>query len=240
MKTSKQGRAFIADHEGTVDHVYVDPVGVKTGWKGHTGPEVDALPVGTKITKTQGEKWFSEDLAEAEATVKRHVKVELTQHQFDALVSFALNVGPGRKGAKDGFAVLKNGRPSTMLTKLNARDFDGAAAEFPKWASAKGKKLPGLVRRRAEEQAMFLSGLKSQESELESNIEADCERKAKPIHKQPGAQATAAVTTAALLNEQASKFESIAFLHDYALYIFIALTVLALLYTLKTRDSAED
>jgi hypothetical protein len=163
--------------------------------------------------------------------------VKLSQPMYDALVSLALNLGPGRKGHKDGFLILKSGRPSTILTKINKEDFDGAAAEFPKWASAKGKKLPGLVRRRAEEQAMFLSGI--QENFNESNVEADCERKPKSMLRQPGTQATAAITTAAVLNEQASKFESVAFLSDYALFIFIGLTVLAMIYTLKTRKEDD-
>jgi lysozyme len=238
MKTSKQGRAFIVGHEATVDHVYLDPVGVKTAWKGHTGPDINALAVGTKITKAQGERWFNEDLAEAEAIVHRGVKVELTQFMFDALVAFVFNVGPGKKGVKDGFLVLKNGRPSTMLTKINASDFDGAAAEFPKWASAKGKKLPGLVRRRAEEQAMFLSGI--EEEPYEANVEADCERKAKPLHRQPGAQATAAVTTAALLNEQADKISLLAPYSDALTWIFVGLVILGLIYSLKKRDENHD
>jgi lysozyme len=238
MKTSKQGKVFIAGHEGTVDRVYLDPVGVKTGWKGHTGPDIDVLPVGTKIAKAQGEKWFNEDVAEAEQIVNTHVKVELTQLQFDALCSFVLNVGPGRKGHKDGFVTLKNGRPSTMLTKINLRDFDGAAAEFPKWASAKGRKLPGLVRRRAEEQAMFLAGIKHQEEALESNIEAECE-KPKALHKEPAVQGTAAIGTAAILSEQAEKISMFAGYSDYITYLFVGLTVLGIIYALKGRNNKE-
>jgi lysozyme len=70
-------------------------------------------------------------------------KVPLKQHQFDALVSFAYNVGVG------------NLRSSTLLRKLNAGDYDGAALEFHRWNRSKGKVLPGLVRRRAAEALLF-------------------------------------------------------------------------------------
>src|SRR5690606_6833672 len=75
--------------------------------------------------------------------VDRLVKVPLKQHQFDALVSFAYNAGIG------------NLRSSTLLRKLNARDFAGAALEFHRWNRSNGKVLPGLVRRRAAEALLF-------------------------------------------------------------------------------------
>jgi lysozyme len=72
------------------------------------------------------------------------VHVPLTQNQFDALVSFVFNLGVG------------NFRTSTLLKKLNAGDNDGAAQEFGRWIHAGGKALPGLVRRREAERALFL------------------------------------------------------------------------------------
>ncbi len=76
--------------------------------------------------------------------VNRLVTVPLTQNQFDALISFVFNLGIG------------NFRTSTLLKKLNAGDYTGAAKEFPPWVRADGKQLPGLIKRRDAEKALFL------------------------------------------------------------------------------------
>lgn len=92
----------------------------------------------------------------AENLVQEHVKVALTQCQFDALVSIVFNVGPGAKGEKDGIIFLASGQSSTLLRKLNAGDYAGAADEFPKWClGASGTLLGGLVTRRTRERALF-------------------------------------------------------------------------------------
>jgi len=78
-----------------------------------------------------------------ERDVRKAVKVPLTDYQFDALVSFTYNCGSG--------ALNK----STLLKKLNAGDFAGAAREFKKWNKAGGKELKGLTRRRNSEAVMF-------------------------------------------------------------------------------------
>ncbi len=72
------------------------------------------------------------------------MKIPINQHQYDALVSLVFNIGRGNFAA------------STMLKKLNLSDYDGAAAEFPKWNKQAGKVLNGLTKRRAKEQALFL------------------------------------------------------------------------------------
>ena len=88
-----------------------------------------------------------------EAGVNDLVKVELSQNEFDALVALSFNVGLGvHDGIKGDFA------DSTLLDKLNAGDRAGAAAEFDKWCFSGGKKLPGLIRRRAAERVMFSTG----------------------------------------------------------------------------------
>lgn len=223
IKTSPNGRAFVTRHEGEILKVYKDPVGIKTAGVGHTGPEVDALPLGSKITKKQSQGWLQEDLHEAEEGVASLVKVELAQEMFDALVSLVFNIG------RFNFA------KSTLLKKLNQGDYNGAAAEFPKWSNAKGKKLPGLVRRRMEEQALFLRGI-DQEEEHESNVEADCEEKTQSPFRSPAVQTTGAVTTAALLNEQADKISALAPYSEYLTIAFIALTILALIYAFKAKQ----
>jgi lysozyme len=88
---------------------------------------------------------FTADMQIFCAAVSSLVKVPLNQNQFDALVSFTYNCGSG---------ALKG---STLLRKLNNGDYDGAAAEFPRWTKGGGVVLPGLVRRRAAEMHLFLS-----------------------------------------------------------------------------------
>jgi GH24 family phage-related lysozyme (muramidase) len=70
--------------------------------------------------------------------------VPLTQNRFDALISFTYNLG--------GSALAS----STLLKKLNAKDYKGAAAEFPKWNKAGGKVVSGLTKRRDAEMELFL------------------------------------------------------------------------------------
>lgn len=77
--------------------------------------------------------------------VRKYVtNTQVTQHEFDALVDFTFNVGCGAF------------RGSTLLRKVNAGDMTGAANEFPKWIYAGGKPLRGLVKRRADERALFM------------------------------------------------------------------------------------
>jgi lysozyme len=85
------------------------------------------------------------DLNRFEAGVLRLIKVELTQGQFDALVSFSFNVGLGN---------LQN---STLRMKINRGDYEGAAEQFLVWTKAGGKVLKGLVIRRTHEKEMFES-----------------------------------------------------------------------------------
>jgi lysozyme len=122
---------------------YVDPVGVLTiGW-GHTNATGRTFDADTAWTQAECNAALREDMAKFEAAVRANVKVELEQCQFDALVSFSYNCGVGS---------LKS---STLLRKLNKRDFAGAAREFAKWNRAGGRVLPGLTRRRAAEATLF-------------------------------------------------------------------------------------
>jgi GH24 family phage-related lysozyme (muramidase) len=110
------------------------------GW-GTTGPDVKK---GTIWTKQQCDDRFAAHLEQFAAKVDRLLAGALTtQNQFDAMVSFAYNLGAGNLAS------------STLLKKHKARDYEGAAAEFGKWTKAAGKVLPGLVRRRAAEAALY-------------------------------------------------------------------------------------
>jgi len=139
MKISEAGLALIRDSEGFRAEAYRDAVGVWTIGYGHTA----AVRPGDRVTAEQGLALLRADVAGAEAAVARAARVPLAQGQFDALVSFAFNLGA---------AALAG---STLLRRLNAGDAAGAAAEFPKWCHAGTAVLPGLVTRRARERALF-------------------------------------------------------------------------------------
>jgi len=109
---------------------------------GHTG----SAKKGMVITERQAEDLLRKDLRWVENTIHDLVKVPLTQLQFDALASFIFNIG------RTQFA------RSTMLRKLNAYDYAGAANEFLRWDKQAGKTLRGLTRRREDERQMFIKG----------------------------------------------------------------------------------
>ena len=112
------------------------------GW-GSTGPDIQK---GTVWTQQQCDERLGEHLNQFAAGVAKAIGgAATTQHQFDAMVSFSYNVGLGN---------LSN---STLLKKHKAGDYKGAAAEFAKWTKAAGKVLPGLVKRRAAEAALYAS-----------------------------------------------------------------------------------
>jgi hypothetical protein len=97
------------------------------------------------INEAKAQEFFEQDTNWVEAAIAKLVKVPLNQNQYDALASLIFNIGEG--------AFSK----STLLRKLNAKDYEGAANEFVRWNKQAGKVLNGLVKRRAEEMAVFLS-----------------------------------------------------------------------------------
>src|SRR5258708_4590370 len=128
--------------EGFAANAYRDAKGWSIGY-GHymgTNPTIDT------VTPDQAEALLSDDLATAASAVNGAVKMPLSQNQFDALVSFAYNVGVN---AFSG---------STLLRKLNAGDYAGAAQEFPRWNKSGGVVNNSLVARRATEQQLFMTG----------------------------------------------------------------------------------
>lgn len=146
MKTSAAGRAAIKQREGVVLSAYKDSVGILTIGVGHTsaaGPPT--VYKGMKITAAQADEILSRDLAIFEKGVSQAVKVPLSQNEFDALVSFAFNVGVG--------AFQK----STLLKELNKGNRYGAANELLRWNKAGGKVLKGLTNRRKAERDQFLN-----------------------------------------------------------------------------------
>ncbi|WP_090138273.1 lysozyme [Kosakonia oryziphila] len=146
MITSEKGIRLIKQFEGCRLTAYQDSVGVWTLGYGWTHP-VDGKPVkrGMTIDQVTADRLLKTGLVGYENDVLKVVRVKLTQGQFDALVSFAYNVGSRALST------------STLLKKLNAGDYDGAANEFLRWNKADGQVLAGLSRRREAELALFLS-----------------------------------------------------------------------------------
>ena len=154
MKTGENGLALIQASEGLCLRAYADPGSGGAPFTIGYGHTAGVRP-GDGCTARQAAEWLREDCIWAESLVAGLVKVPLTQGQFDALVSFTFNVGPGARGVKDGFITLASGNPPTLRRRLDASDYEGAAAEFPKWAHPD---LLGLRIRRAREQLLFKGG----------------------------------------------------------------------------------
>jgi lysozyme len=139
MLLSQRGAKLIQAFEGLHLRAYQDSVGVWTiGW-GHTKD----VHQGQVITRARAEELFREDVLTFERAVASCVKVAITQQQFDALVSFAFNLGVGAL------------RKSTLLKMLNNQDYQGAAQQFGRWTRAGKVELAGLVKRRAAERKLF-------------------------------------------------------------------------------------
>ena len=142
MQTSDAGLQFITKEEGEVLHAYRDMVGVLTIGVGHVVRRGESFPA--TITHEQSQELLRQDVGVVEDAVNSLVTVELTQGQFDALVSFTFNVGTG---------ALKH---STLLQLLNKGDYAGAADQLLAWCKGGGRTLPGLLNRRKAEREMFL------------------------------------------------------------------------------------
>lgn len=144
-RVSERGLTLIRKFEGFQDRAYVCPGGALTIGYGHVIRKGE--PYGNDgyvMEELVATEVLDRDCDIAENTINQLVDVPLTQNQFDALVSLAFNIGVS--------AFSK----STLLKKINQGDHQGAAAEFSRWVNAKGKLLPGLARRRTEEQSLFL------------------------------------------------------------------------------------
>lgn len=131
------GSFLIAPSEGLVNKTYLDPIGIITSCRGHTGPE---LKLGQTFTADQCDKVFADDLVKHDRQLMSVVKVPFkSDYQHAAMLSFVYNAGIG------------NFSSSTMLKKLNARDYDRSCQELTKWIYAGKQKLNGLIIRRSLE-----------------------------------------------------------------------------------------
>lgn len=147
MTLSQRGLDLIKKFEGLRLTAYKCVAGVDTIGYGHTGPDVKP---GLRITEEEAEKLLWKDTESAQQAVNSFVNVKVNQNEYDALVSFVFNVGP---------TAFVN---STLLRLLNSNsDRKIVAAEFARWIKAgSDQAVPGLVRRRSHEKALFLEKIK--------------------------------------------------------------------------------
>lgn len=142
MNLSDAGLQAIASREGFSGNSYPDAGGRSIGY-GHY------ILIGESfnepISPQQGMDLLRADAALAEKAVQAYVTVPINQNQFDALVSFAYNVG------------VNAFKSSTLLSLINQGNLAGAAAQFPRWDKSQGQVLPQLIARRASEQQQFLA-----------------------------------------------------------------------------------
>ena len=157
--TPKKALELTAQFEGCVLIAYPDPATGGAPWTigyGHTGSEVRP---GLKITRAKAKALLAEDLKVAAAKLRTVVKAEiidaLDDCQYAALLSFVFNVGVGRSW--------------TIWKVLNAGRFDEVPAQFARFVNADGKKMKGLVRRRAAEAALWHEG-DAEEVDLPSSV----------------------------------------------------------------------
>ena len=151
MPVNKATIDLITEFEGFVGKWYPDPAhgwDVPTCCYGHTdaaGAPYYAATKAKTFSKAEGREILAKDLRDVEATVRNAVRVAINENQIGALVSFTFNVGEG------------NLKKSTLLKKLNAKDYAAVPQEMARWNRAKGKVLAGLTRRRKAEGELFAS-----------------------------------------------------------------------------------
>jgi lysozyme len=148
MQISDKGIALIKHHEGVRLKPYQDCVKLWTVGVGHLIGDGKSLPPewNRVLTMEEVDGILRKDLARFEQGVSKFCPVQLTQGEFDALISFSFNLGLG---------ILQR---STLRQKILRNDKKGAAEEFTKYVRAGGKIIKGLVTRRNDEKQLFLGG----------------------------------------------------------------------------------
>ena len=145
MKIQSRGLQIIKEFESLKLKPYLCPAGIPTIGYGSTYYEdgtkvtLNDLP----ITEQRADELLANISDKFSIQVSKLLKVELNQNQFDALVSFSFNIGIG------------NLTTSTILKRINEKDFENASLEFAKWNKSGGKVLNGLIKRREKESQLF-------------------------------------------------------------------------------------
>ncbi len=147
MKMTDEGLALIKEFEGLRTLAYRDPVGVWTIGYGHTAMAGEpVVKSGLLVSEAEASEILRRDVEMFSRGVRKALTRAVSDQQFSALVSFAFNVGLG------AFA------GSSVLRAVNAGEFEAVPRRLSLWSKAGGRTLPGLVRRRAAEAALFVSG----------------------------------------------------------------------------------
>jgi lysozyme len=144
MQFSATGMELLKRSEGFRSRVYLDVQGHPTIGYGHRLQHPETFPKG--INEEQATGILRSDVQDAEQTVSRMVKAQLTQGQFDALVDFVFNLGSGRLAE------------STLLKDLNAGNYDAAAEQLLLWDHAGAREVAALKTRREAEFGLWHSG----------------------------------------------------------------------------------
>jgi len=139
---SPESLEAIAQREGLRLDAYQDTGGTWTIGYGHT----EGVKQGDKITQDQATAYLKSDVHAAEECVSSAVKVQLTDNQYGALVSFAYNIGC------DAFC------SSTLLKNLNTGDYAGVPAQMLRWVQVHGITDNGLINRRNSEGGQWVKG----------------------------------------------------------------------------------
>ena len=142
---SKDGLDIICRFEGLSPVIYICPAGYPTIGYGHLITEANKKKFLDGVDEDEALELLRSDVGKAERAVLRLIAVPLTQGQFDALVSFTFNLGAGAL------------QRSTLRRKINREEHGDVPAELMKWVWAGGRKLKGLVKRRAAEAATYAS-----------------------------------------------------------------------------------
>jgi len=139
MKISLEGLGLIKKFEGCELEAYKCAAGVWTIGYGST----KEVKEGDTLTQGEADYLLKYEMDEYEGYVNDMVKVDLNQNQFDALVSWVFNLGPSNLSS------------STLLTRINNKDWKDVPNQIKRWNKAGGKVLEGLIRRREAEALLF-------------------------------------------------------------------------------------
>ena len=145
LRISSNGINLIKKFEGFSSVLYDDVGHPAIGYGQDLTSDQAKFYKGKTITEQEATVLLLNHLVGIESCINKNVKTTINQNQYDALCSFTYNVGAG------GFA------NSTLLKKINNKDYAGAANEFSKWNKVNGKDHPGLTARRAKEKTLFLT-----------------------------------------------------------------------------------
>lgn len=157
MTINLAGITLVKEFEGFSDKAYKCPAGVWTLGYGHT----EGVKEGDKITMRKAHDLLADELNEYAEKVEALCKFFPNQNQLAALTSLAYNIGI------TGFS------KSTVLKRHNVGDYEAAARAFSMWNKASGKVLPGLVRRRAAEAALYMTSVSEAADPMPQKIDEE-------------------------------------------------------------------